>query len=341
MLWLSFALAVESGVVVTFSSGDLVVDEEVLVLLESEQGTIEVLLADDGEKPDVAALDGQWSGSVRTVASDFEVVVMVDGQEQGRGQASFPETGARDLRLAWSNEALSVQVSAPTDPGEGPQGSPEGGQPLDPSVGGTPISPGATGGATGPSSAPATLPSGGAEASSNSTLLIGLGLGLLVLAAIVMAWLRSGGGSGYRIKTRAELQDEPPLLGPGGPVLSQGLHRVQVEGDAASLIAALLPILARDHRVLVTGVEEVHPVWGGPVYRCTAEKAVHIGDAAEDLLDGPGLPLVVLALGGEGLDEQLPEGVGGLWLQVGPAQEGALRASQDEAGWLLGDHPVA
>ena len=341
MLWLSWALASEGGLVVSFNAGDLSVDDEVVCMLTTDAGSTEIVLSNDGTNPDVIADDSLWAGSVIIAGDRFEVVLLVDGEELGQGVAEYGEDEeARDLRMAWNGDTVSFETGVPAssaepedpsvggmpvDPGEmAPLDPSVGGEPLDPTEGGEPLDP-QQGGQPSPDLPPLA---GGAPSDDNPALLIGLGLGLLVLAGIVFAWLRSGGGAGYRVKTRASLQDEPPFLGPGGPVLSQGLHRVKVEGDAAELARALLPTLSQHHRVLVAGIDSIPAVWGGPVYLTRAEKAVHVGDAAEDLLDGPGMPLVVLSVGIAGLDEQLPEGVGGLWLGT----EGDVVATKDDAG---------
>jgi len=356
VLWLSWALASEGGLVVSFNAGELTVEGEVVCLLTSDAATTEIVLSNDGTNPDVIADDTLWAGSIIIAGDSFDVVLLVDGQELGQGIAEYSEDEeARDLRMAWTGDAVSFETGIPTssepaDPNVGGTPvDPDEMAPLDPSVGGEPLDPGEGGppleqgeggepldpGQGGQGADLPPLPGSGSSGD-NPALLIGLGLGLLVLAGIVFAWLRSGGGTGYHIKTRAALQDEPPFLGPGGPVLSQGLHRVKVEGDPTDLAQTLLPILAQHHRVLVAGVDQIPAVWGGPVYLTTAEKAVHVGDAAEDLLDGPGMPLVVLSVGIGGLDEQLPEGIGGLWLGT----EGEVVATKDDAGWLLGDHPL-
>ena len=304
-MWLTTAFAVQTGIVVQFSANGLPVEDEVACLLAVDDTVTEVVLNDSGESPDVGPEDGRWSGALMGDGDAFEVTLVVDGEEHALGEAAFEADGSpRDLVLAWRDGAFSMEAGA-AGAMSGPAGTPVegGGAPVDPQVGG--------GGPESPEgrSPAVTLPGQPSAKQDDSMLLIGLGVGLLVLAGIVFAWIRGSGSPGYRIKTRARLHPEPALL--GGPSLSEGIHTV-ASTDPKAAATELLVELSKHHRVLVAGLPEPPSVWGGPVYVAESEKAVHIGDAAEDLLGGPGMPLVVLVVGIEGIADQLPEGVGGL-----------------------------
>ena len=302
-MWLTTAFAVQTGIVVQFSANGLPIEDEVACLLAVDDTVTEVVLNDSGESPDVGPEDGRWSGALMVDGDTFEVTLVVDGEEHALGEAAFEADGsARDLVLAWRDGAFSMEAGA-AGAMSGPAGGPVEG-------GGAPLDPQAAGGGTPQGRAPAvTLPGQPSAKQDDSMLLIGLGVGLLVLAGIVFAWIRGSGSPGYRVKTRARLHPEPALL--GGPSLSEGVHTVASTDPKASA-TELLSELAKHHRVLVAGLPEPPSVWGGPVYVAESDKAVHVGDAAEDLLGGPGMPLVVLVVGIEGIPEQLPDGVGGL-----------------------------
>ena len=310
MIWLGAALAAQTGIVVQFYSNGLPVDDEVVALLVNNDDEVaEVVLTDDGAGPDVGADDGRYAGAVMVNGDTFNVSVVIDGDEEFVGVATYADDGSpRDLIVAWRNDAFVLEAGAAppmqTEP-EGAQG------PTAPTDLEGPDAPTAPTAPSGPEPA-VTMPGhGGPEASQGGDeplLLIGLGVGLLVLAGIALAWIRGSGSPGYRVRTAARLQPEPPFL--GGPRLSDGLATVKAS-DPSGAAKALLPKLAQHHRVLVAGFEPPE-IWGGPVYAAESTKPIHIADAAEDLLGGPGLPLVVLVVGIEGLADQLPEGVGGL-----------------------------
>lgn len=320
MIWLGAALAAQTGIVVQFYSNGLPVDDEVVALLVNNDDEVaEVVLTDDGSGPDVGADDGRFAGAVMVSGDTFTISVVIDGDEQLVGEATYADDGSpRDLIVAWRNDAFVLEAGAAPPLQTEPDGA------LGPTAPEGPDAP------DGPEPA-VTMPGhGGPEASNGEDeplLLIGLGVGLLVLAGIALAWIRGSSSPGYRVRTAARLQPEPPFL--DGPRLSDGVASVQAS-DPIAAAQALLPELARHHRVLVAGFEP-QAIWGGPVYAAESTKAIHIADAAEDLLGGPGLPLVVLVVGIEGLADQLPEGVGGLAVRAEgdwSLQEGRLVAVQ-------------
>ena len=141
------------------------------------------------------------------------------------------------------------------------------------------------------------LPVSSPAGTSEGTLYIALGLGVLVLAGVAWLWMR---GRPADASSRVPWTQVPEagLVGPGSPSLSDGLQVWLVpEADAEALLRPLLATLARHHRVLFAAPSRTNApsVPGGPVFRLNSIRATQVGEAAELLLASGGPSAVLLA----------------------------------------------
>jgi hypothetical protein len=173
----------------------------------------------------------------------------------------------------------------------------------------------------------ATFPTGGTDASSDEPYLyLGLGLGLLVLVGVALVWRRGGGAAPEpdTLPDGVQRLPSPPLLGAPLPSLSDGLQVWSVDAEhEAALTTDLLATLADACRLLVVAPSDraVPHVAGGPVYRVTGQRPVHLEDPIDILAtDGGRPPAVVLLLPPDRLEalpeyaDALPAGTGGVAL---------------------------
>ena len=114
VIWLGAALAAQTGIVVQFYSNGLPVDDEVVALLVNNDDEVaEVVLTDDGAGPDVGADDGRYAGAVMVNGDTFNVSVVIDGDEEFVGEATYADDGSpRDLIVAWRNDAFVLEAGA-------------------------------------------------------------------------------------------------------------------------------------------------------------------------------------------------------------------------------------
>ncbi|MFZ5480250.1 MAG: hypothetical protein ACOZNI_26030 [Myxococcota bacterium] len=207
----------------------------------------------------------------------------------------------------------------------GGQGGGQGGQGGTGGQGGSGMSGSASGGGS------PTTPTGGRPSlvsmpagQTDPTLYIALGVGVLLLAGIGYAWVRTrrAEGGGVEVPAGFVPLPEPGVLGDRTPSLSDGLQLWVAEGEAqAALVRPLLAHLARHHRVLFVAPSRINPpaVHGGPVYRAPGNRPGRTGQMAEALAAQGGNPLAVLIVG-ESEDpstlkdyaDVLPGGVGGI-----------------------------
>jgi hypothetical protein len=211
-------------------------------------------------------------------------------------------------------------------------------------------------GGTGGSGGSAATPTGGRpslvsmpQGQTDPTLYIALGVGVLLLAGIGYAWMRTRRVEGGSAEAPAGFLPlpEPGLLGDKTPSLSDGLQLWVTEGDAqGALVRPLLAHLARHHRVLFVAPSRINPppVHGGPVYRAPGNRPGRTGQLAEALSAQGGMPLAVLIVG-ESEDastlkdyaDVLPSGVGGIAVVSKDVDIpiAKVHCRQDAAGWLI------
>jgi hypothetical protein len=341
-----------AGVVVHLVADGQDVSGPVTALLTNEDGTItEVHLLDDGNTPDVFAGDMRFAAASPIYGLSFDVSLSFGDDVLEVGAISWkPEDTRRDLLITMSGGSLTMETSVPTDAGN---------------MGDSQVSPGSNaggggvgGGGGGGMGAPmvgvqegsgarpptVTFPTGG-SAETDALLNLGIGLGLLALAGLGLYWVWTRGSRSPEVPKGVVLLPEPGLLGVGTPSLSDGLCQwVVPSSEWAELTGPLLAHLARHHRVLVAAPTriEVPLVHGGPVYRMTGMRPAWVGDAAEELYDDPGAPLVVLLFTDvEEVDtirdfaDLLPPEVGGV-LVLGsdlPTSLATVHCRRDGGGW--------
>ena len=313
---ISIAVAQQTGLVARVEGEGIVAP--VMVRLDGEEGSFDVTLNDQGDPPDVLPDDDRWAGDGILKGDTFLVTLTMGETQHVIGEVSWTSEGTpqpRDLILSVQGGMVTAEArTARTTVTRSPE--------------------------TGAREPVVTLPGSAQPDSYDFTWIIGLGVGLLLLAGAAFVWRRWRGSQGYAVKTNADLMPEPPLFGTGTPSVSQGTSVWKLaEGERSPFIAALVTRLARHHRVLVVGAD-APPVERGPVYVADSDKPVHVGDAAEDLLAGPGLPLVVVLAKDEvnTYEKQLPESVGVLFVTTALPQETdatCLEVTQSEEGWSI------
>ncbi|MBO85780.1 MAG: hypothetical protein CL927_10500 [Deltaproteobacteria bacterium] len=323
------AQPVSGGVVVRLEPGGQVVTAPPRVILAPVVGgdPVSLTLRDDGQAPDVAAQDGRWAGFVNVAAESVVVTVEVDGDRRDGGTVSWaPTAQARDLILTlnWSGVTALASTMDGAEPIEAREATVK------------------TVGVPKASSVPA--------ASSQS------------IVGHPVAWATTGAGLlcilvGFGLAVRnarpplpplsLRRVEEPPILGVGTPALHQGLSVWQVAPeDRASLTKGLLRTLARQHRVLLRlpdGVAEPTTL-GGPAYVTTTTVRKVLEDHLVELFDRPGLPVVVLYVGGAvseqsvvDLRDILEPDIGGILLAetLPPAVQAEATLRTTEGGAVL------
>jgi hypothetical protein len=306
------------GVVVRLqaSGGELAPGTSVMLNLQGASEKLEVPLLDDGQRPDVAAGDGTYSGGSGLFEDAYTGTLTVAGKSYELPAVSFdPEQGSRDLDLMLN--AGKVELVA-RGAGPGPSGTTTEATPTEPAVAPTPQLTGpADGQSPTPVVQPAVVPSATVESGGDGVIWILGGLGLLALVGLGWMWMRPAGRGGE------ELPDplpEPGVLGPKTPSLSEGVSTwVAPEAELLELTQELLATLARHHRVVLVGDLELAPVFGGPVYRAPKTTPEAVGDLVEDLDEAGGAPVVILVVGAFARDEaasryaaELSPGQGGI-----------------------------
>lgn len=303
------------GVMVRLESARAAIDGAVKVRLTPEGGgdTIELVLRDDGEAPDVTAADNVYAAASLVSADAFDVVVMVGSEQIPAGEVSWAsdQQAARDLVIRLNDDSVSLSASVPLSAGV-------------PTAAGPTTSGGAGAGSgkgerkgRGRSASRAEVEPSISRKDALLWMAIGLGLvGLAAAGALLSRWLAN------RSRLQLPALAEPPLLGPHSPSLSQGLS-VWTTGDRDGVLGPLLATMARDHRVLVVmpGEGTLPSVFGGPVHRWSTLNVDQIEDALFELSELGGLPLALLlvldTVDGKALDELaelLGDGTGGIAL---------------------------
>ncbi len=306
------------GVVVRLqaSGGELAAGTSVILNLQGASEKLEVPLLDDGQRPDVAAGDGTYSGGSGLFEDAYTGTLVVAGKSYELPPVTFdPEQGSRDLDLMLN--AGKVELVA-RGAGPGPSGTTANSAPTEPAVAPTPQLTGSPDGQSPtPVVQPAVVPTAAVESGGDGVIWILGGLGLLALVGLGWMWMRPAGRGGE------ELPDplpEPGVLGPKTPSLSEGVSSwVAPESDLLGLTQDLLATLARHHRVVLVGDLELAPVFGGPVYRAPKTDPEAVGDLVEDLDEAGGAPVVILVVGACARDEaasryaaELSPGQGGI-----------------------------
>lgn len=284
------------GVLVRLEPGGQPITDVPRVVLTPTGGgpPLELVLADDGQPPDVAEADGRWAGVATTQEPSFTVELTVGGEVLDGGTVSWDDdTQARDLVLTLTGSGVVAQATAPG--GHSAQGAPTS---ATPGTGGDPSSVSA---ATIPPAGGLGTPSQPGASSSTAAddgwLWVALGLGALSLVGGLVLALR--GGSPPSRALELERAPQPPVFGPGTPVLQRGLHLWTVSADhRLALLPGLLQALARHHRVLLVlpSGAAAPAVFGGPVFVVRDPQPSAIEGVLVDLDDHPGLPLVVVVV---------------------------------------------
>lgn len=350
MFWLTSAFAATYPIVVRVEAGSL--SAPVTVTATADGQSADGSLADDGERPDVAANDGRWSGVVHLDGTHVELKLAAGGKVIGSAAVDFASAdGPRDVDLRLVGNSLTASVNAgggsappPVDgssPGDGvvtTRGEGNGA-----AAGASPAPQGAPGGGGGGGRGPGgvSFPSGQSD---NGLLFIGFGVSLLVALGVGWLWTRQRARPG--IPSEVTVLPEPGLVDPRLPSLSDGLTAWIAEDGATDILQPLLAQIAAHHRVLVVGRASVtvRPVHGGPVYRLVGVKPSLAGDVAEALTKEPGARVVVLLVleesDGEALRDYrdlLPREVGGVALL--PRDSGVslpkVAVRKDGEGWIL------
>ncbi len=312
----SIAVAQQTGLVARVEGEGIVAP--VMVRLDGDEGSFELTLNDQGEPPDVLPDDDRWAGDVYLKGDTFQVTLTMGETQHVVGEVSWPseeKPQPRDLILSVQGGMVTAEARTAR----------------------TTVSPTRETGAREPV---VTLPGAAQPKRDYSPWIIVVGVGFLLLAGVGFVWRRKKRSRGYAVKTNADLMPEPPLLGPGTPSVSQGTSIWKLDKEEHSpFIAALITRLSRHHRVLVVGTD-APKVERGPVYLADSDKPVHVGDAAEDLLAGPGLPLLVVLATDEvdTYEAQLPESVGVLFVTTALPQETdaiCLEVAPIEEGWSI------
>jgi hypothetical protein len=375
LLWSTPAHAEQHGLVVRLDTGGVSFTGPAVIILTPTVGEATRLeVKDDGVPPDVGGSDGVWSSSAWLEGDAFTVAVEVGGKTLQGGSVSWNATdAARDLQVMLKGDTVVAEAGvsgggvAPTEPSPGDGGTPaEGGTPASgPGASGPGGSgqggsgQGGSGGSNGPGFGPSGGPSGGpasgtpplgdrtATSSTDGTLYIGFGLGVLVLVGVAWLWLRNRPAEGGSRSGGLVAVPEPGLLGAGTPSLSDGLSLWLVpEADTDAVVRPLLATLARHHRVLFAAPSSVAapPVFGGPVYRATNIRPSHVGDAAE-LLQRDGGAVAVLFVGTQSdaatlkdYADLLPTGVGSICVLAqdpGVPALARVTAHRDNGAWSV------
>ena len=305
-----------------------------LVLTPAAGEPLEVGLHDGGEPPDVEAADGIFSGAGWTEGDDFTLTLKLGQRVLDAGRVSWsPSDEQRDLALTMTGEMITAEASVSPSRGSAPQGSPQAAEP-----GGEQAGPGGPGGEPNPGG-------GGREDRGFRMMpLLGLGLGLAALIALLWWWRQpSGEESGADASGPLPLP-EPGLVGSRFPSLSEGLALWSASAaDAPRLLGPLLTTIARHHQVALMAPPQLTPppVHGGPVYRVEGTRPPHLERLVTRLQrrGGRGVAAVIVldqvdAAELRALADHLPPGVGGVALVV-DAPEVALPTVRVSA---QGDH---
>ena len=321
-LWSTTAVA-KTGVVVRLVVGEEKVAEPVVVHLTAGDEVIDVSLLDDGETPDVIADDNQFSGSTMIDGDDFDISLTMGDEKLDVGTISLPDDGTpRDLVITKGDGVLTVDTSAAGN-ANGPAGG-EAASAGSAPAGGSPASGASPGGGLGlPDASSETLPGGGlssppsggrlagrspnvtfpeaASSSLTNNQLILIGLGIVLIAALVFLWRRTGSApaASQTLPSGVRMLPQPGPLGDITPALCDGLSVWSVpETERGAFLEPLLATLARHYRVLVVAPQrlDIPLVRGGPVYHSTSTRPIHVGDTAEALLGHLNGHLVVVIL---------------------------------------------
>ncbi len=272
MLMLSRASA--AGLVVRVDLSSAAAHEgEVVVHLKGAADSKDVKVHDDGARPDVAAGDEVYSGTVWLDADAYDASLSLGTHLLPGGPVSWdPANVMRDLDMSVAGETLTASSAAQNPNQGGSTGAQDRGTGSNPSArpGGRPPA-----GAT-------PAPVAAEKDTSNPMLFAGVGLGLLLLSGVAY-WTTQG-----RVGSELAPLPEPGLVGPTTPSLSAGLSVWEIDPeDAADLADALLATLAR-HRCVVVAADPGYipaAVFGGPVYRadgCTPAAIKKMVDAADE-----------------------------------------------------------
>lgn len=347
------AHAEQHGLVVRLDTGGVTLAGPATVVLTPAGGVPTRLeVKDDGTAPDVTTGDGMWSGSVWLDGDEFAISVEVGGKTLDGGSVSWNAgDAARDLNIGVKGDSVVVEAGI-SGGGSGGAGVGNEAPPLGssapsagtPSTGSPSMGPGGA-----PSGGPMGAPPMGASTSSSSdgTLYIGFGLGVLVLVGVAWLWLRNRPPEGSARPGGMSVVPEPGLLGPGTPSLSDGLSLwIVPEVDHDALVPQLLATLARHHRVLFTAPSKVvaPSVYGGPVFRATNIRPSHVGDTAESLQrDGGAVAVLFVGTQADAATlkdyaDLLPTGVGSICvLATDPGVPALARvtARRDHGAWIV------
>jgi hypothetical protein len=236
-----------------------------------------------------------------TPISAFSVSVAVGGEPMDAGEVSWSSSvAARDLvlTLLWGGVKAEATAVESSSGGAGPGGG-EGMANQDAMGSGTgsvdrasPTEPAPGGGVSGVPIASAAGPS---SQSDDAWVWFSFGLGALglVVGGILLARREPNGLPEVEL-ARAP---EPALFGGGSPSVHQGLSLWQVDwSDREAFVSGLVGALAPHHRVLLVQPSSsvVPSVLGGPVYLCHDTNLRRVESHLDDILELPGLPLVLV-----------------------------------------------
>lgn len=323
------------------------------IRMVSEAGeTTEFTVADDGKAPDVVAGDAQYAAIAAAAPGTFKITLVSGDRQWSADAVTIDNTDdPTDLKIVLDGDTLTAQTQAspgatggqPTGPPTtGPAARPPGEGDVDPDS--TAIPP--RGAATTPPVTAPVPPAAEGGGMSDGMLFVILGLGLIVVLAVMWFWpggrKTSSRGGGMTLTKLPE----PGFLSPRLPSLSDGLQVwITEEADVSDLAGAVVASLAAHHQVLLvarTGVT-IPPVAGGPVYRLNGTRPGRLADAAEQMVDdGANLAVVIVqpdaSTDGVGdYADVIPAQVGGIvFARSNPEKDiPTVRVTQTEAGWTL------
>ena len=264
---------------------------DVVAHLTPSGGTVvDCALADNGERPDMAAGDGVWTGFAEVAGDRARVTVSAAGWSGDAGdvvltQADITRRASgerlRQLGLAVVGGKL-VAAQGLTDGAPSPAGSSAMLRPR-----------GESGGASrdeaqsdeGSESRGRRHQKTAAEPASNTLWYIAAAIASLSLLGVGALWFR-GARRAARLPDGVRRLPELGLFGPGTPALVPGVSQwIVAEADEAALVHHLLQAVAGQRPVLVHAPDamELPGTQPGAGFRACYAKATELQDAAYDL----------------------------------------------------------